>query len=137
MDVRSITLLSALWSLGLAITPVQAQQSQAGLHLYLVQAQLTTAGVKNLQKQPPTALRAGVAKFVRSVGGKLEAWYYDYADSTAYAIVGYLDEISAATANLSTNSTGFAHVRLRPLMTAEDADKALSKIPAARAPQQQ
>ena len=32
-------------------------------------------GLKNLQKQPPTALKAGVAKFVESVGGKLEFWF--------------------------------------------------------------
>ncbi len=137
MNVHSIILLSALCAMGSAITPVQAQQSQAGLHLYLVQAQLTTAGVKNLQKQPPTALRASVAKFVQSAGGKLEAWYLDYADTTAYAIVAFPDEIAAATTQLATNGSGFAHVSLRPLMTAEDADKAVSKKPAGASPQQQ
>jgi uncharacterized protein with GYD domain len=137
MNFRTITTLSALWTLGLAITPAQSQQPQPDLRVFLAKIELTTAGLKNLQKQPPTALRAGVAKFIQSVGGKLDAWYFDYADTTAYAIVGFPDETSAATAQVSTNSSGFVRVRLRPLMTAEDADKAVSKMPAASSPQQQ
>jgi hypothetical protein len=35
----------------------------------------------------PLAATAGVAKFFESVGGKLESWYYDYAENTAYGFV--------------------------------------------------
>jgi uncharacterized protein with GYD domain len=78
--------------------------SEATLHRYLVRAVLTADGLKNLQKQPPTALKAGVAKFLESVGGKLEFWYFDYGEATAYAVNYYPDEIAAATAQLSTNA---------------------------------
>jgi uncharacterized protein with GYD domain len=64
----------------------------------LVRAVLTAEGLKNLQKQPPTALKAGVAKFVESVGGKLEFWYFDYGAATAYSVIDYPDEVAAATA---------------------------------------
>jgi uncharacterized protein with GYD domain len=74
--------------------------SKQGLpfHRYLVRAVLTAEGLKNLQKQPPTALKAGVAKFVESVGGKLEFWFFDYGAATAYSVIDYPDEIAAATA---------------------------------------
>jgi hypothetical protein len=52
--------------------------------------------IKNLQKQPPTALKAGIAKFTVSVGGKLESWYFDFATSTGWAIIDYPDDVAAA-----------------------------------------
>jgi uncharacterized protein with GYD domain len=124
---------------GLALSGPQAVGQQAGptLHRYLIRAELTAEGLKNLQKQPPTALRAGVVKFVESVGGKLEFWFFDYAGTTAYSVIDYPDEIVAATAQLSTNAAGFARVTLRPLLSAEELDKAVAKMPPVRVPQQQ
>ena len=62
--------------------------------------------MKNLQKQTATGFRAGVAKFFESAGGKLEAWYFDYANSTAYGSGDYPDEIAAATAQTTVNAAG-------------------------------
>ncbi len=126
--------------LGLVLLPTgEAVGQQAGptFHRYLVRAVLTAEGLKNLQKQPPTALKAGVAKFVESVGGKLEFWYFDYGAATAYSVIDYPDEVAAATAQLSTNAAGFARVTIRPLLTAEEMDKAVAKWPPVRVPQQQ
>jgi uncharacterized protein with GYD domain len=83
--------------LGLVLPPGEAVGQQAGptFHRYLVRAVLTAEGLKNLQKQPPTALKVGVAKFVESVGGKLEFWYFDYGAATAYSVIQYPDEIAA------------------------------------------
>ena len=72
-----------------------------------------------------------------SVSGKLQFWFFDYGASTAYSVIGYPDEIAAATAQLSTNTAGFARVTIRPLLTAEEMDKAVVKAPSRRAPQQQ
>jgi uncharacterized protein with GYD domain len=128
-----------LLSLGFALPTGEAVGQQVGptLHRYLVRAALTAEGLKNLQKQPPTALKAGVAKFVESVGGKLEFWFFDYSDSTAYSVIDYPDEIAAATAQLSTNAAGFARVTIRPLLSAEELDKVVAKVPPVRVPQQQ
>jgi uncharacterized protein with GYD domain len=131
---------AVLLCLGLALLngdAVGQQQTGSTLHRYLVRADLTPEGIKNLQKQPPTALKAGVAKFVESVGGKLEFWFFDYGESTAYSVIEYPDEVAAATAQLSTNAAGFARVRIRPLLSAEDMDKAVAKMPPVRVPQQQ
>ena len=131
--------VSVVLLLGLVLPAGEAVGQQAGptFHRYLVRAVLTAEGLKNLQKQPPTALKAGVAKFVESVGGKLEFWFFDYGAATAYSVIEYPDEIAAATAQLSTNTAGFARVTIRPLLTAEEMDKAVEKTPPVRAPQQQ
>ena len=100
--LTTFTLTTAvLLCLGLALPngdAVGQQQTVSTLHRYLVRADLTPEGIKNLQKQPPTALKAGVAKFVESVGGKLEFWFFDYGESTAYSVIQYPDEVAAATA---------------------------------------
>ena len=76
--LKAYTVSVLLLLLGLALPTGEAVSQQAGptFHRYLVRAVLTAEGLKNLQKQPPTALKAGVAKFVESVGGKLEFWYF-------------------------------------------------------------
>ena len=138
--VTTLTLSAVLLPLlGLVLPSSEAVAQQAGptLHRYLVRAVLSPEGLKNLQKQPPTALKAGVAKFVESVGGKLEFWFFDYGASTAYSVIGYPDEVAAATAQLSTNMAGYARVTIRPLLTAEEMDKAVEKTPPVRVPQQQ
>src|SRR6516225_5109293 len=127
----------SLLILGLALPSGDAIGQQQTLHRYLVRAELTAEGLRNLQKQPPTALKAGVAKFLESVGGKLEFWYFDYGEATVYAVNYYPDEIAAATAQLSTNAAGFAHVTIRPLLSAEEMDQAVAKWPPVRVPQQQ
>ena len=129
ITMRTLTALPLL--LGLVLPTGEAIGQQAGptFHRYLVRAVLTAEGLKNLQKQPPTALKAGVAKFVESVGGKLEFWYFDYGAATAYSVIDYPDEVAAATAQLSTNAAGFARVTIRPVLSAEEMDKAVAKWP--------
>jgi uncharacterized protein with GYD domain len=129
---------TALWCLLPALPSGVALGQQAQpIHRYLVRAVLTTEGVKNLQKQAPTALKAAVAKFDESVGGKVEFWYFDYGESTAYSVVDFPDEIAAATAQVAANAGGFARVTFRPLLSAEDLDNALAKAGTIRVPQQQ
>src|ERR1700730_3970048 len=129
-----------LLCVGLALPNGEAigqQQTGPTFHRYLVRAELTPEGIKNLQKQPPTALKAGVAKLVESVGGKLDFWFFDYGESTAYSVIDYPDEVAAATAQLSTNAAGFARVTIRPLLSPDELDKAVAKMPPVRVPQQQ
>jgi hypothetical protein len=95
---------------------------------------VVTSALVNARQALPTV---GVAKFVESVGGKLEFWYFDYSAATAYSVIQYPDEIAAATAQLSTNAAGFARVTIRPLLTAEEMDKAVEKWPPIRVPQHQ
>jgi uncharacterized protein with GYD domain len=139
MNRRDLLGLSAIAMMGFALLPGNAIAQQAGptMHKYFIRAVLTSEGVKNLQKQPATALRAGVAKFAEAAGGKMEFWYFDYTENTAYSTINYPDEISAATTQLASNAAGFARVTIRPVLSAEDVDKALAKANTIRPPQQQ
>jgi hypothetical protein len=60
-----------------------------------------------------------------------------YGEATAYSVIDYPDEVAAATAQLSSNAAGYARVTIRPLLTAEEMDKAVAKWPPVRPPQQQ
>jgi uncharacterized protein with GYD domain len=133
--VTSLTLLVA--GLGVISGDAVGQQVPAADQRYLFRAAFTVDGMKNLQKQSATGFKTGVAKFFESVGGKLESWYFDYGDSTAYGFVNYPDEIAAAAAQSSVNAGGFARVNYRRVLSAEDADKALAKSVGTRPPQQQ
>jgi uncharacterized protein with GYD domain len=139
MSRRSILSLPTIAVIGVALISgnAMAQQAGAAMHKYLSRAVLTPEGIKNLQKQPPTALKAGIAKFTASLGGKLESWYFDFATATGWAIIDYPDDVSAATAQMTVNAAGFARVTLTPLLTAEEADKAVVKAGGTRPPQQQ
>jgi len=139
MNRHNLLSLSAVALMGFAFLPGHAiaQQAAPTMHKYLSRAVLTPEGIKNLQKQPPTALKAGIAKFTASVGGKLESWYFDFATATGWAIIDYPDDVAAATAQMTVNAAGFARVTLTPLLTAEEADKAVAKAGSARPPQQQ
>ena len=138
MTVRNLG-LSAIAVLGLALLPNGAIGQQVGpaMHKYLSRAVITPEGIRNFQKQKPTALKAGIAKFAESVGGKLEFWYFDFANHIGWAVIDYPDDISAATAIMTIQAAGFANVTLTPLITAEEADKAFEKSAVTRPPQQQ
>jgi len=139
---RAIVSLTASFILlvpALTVPSSQAmeQRMNASGHMYLFQAAFTPEGIRNLQKQSATTFKAGVAKFFEAAGGRLESWYYDYAENTAYGFASYPDEIAAATAQATVNAAGFAKVTYRPVLSAEDTDKALAKSAAIRPPQQQ
>jgi uncharacterized protein with GYD domain len=124
--------------IGLACMTTSAISQQAPvMHKYLSRAVLTAEGIRDLQRQPPTKLKEGIAKFAASVGGKLEAWYFDAANGIGWAILDYPDDIAAASAALTVDAAGFARITLYPLLTAEDADKAVAKAGNTQPPQRQ
>jgi uncharacterized protein with GYD domain len=138
MKLRALICLALLCSgLTLPSGGVLGQQMSLPHRKYLFQAAFTPDGIKNLQRQSATGFKAGVAKFFGASGGRLESWYFDYAENTAYGFVDYPDEIAAATAQATVNAAGFARVTYRPVLSAEDADKALAKSAAISPPQQQ
>jgi GYD domain len=114
-----------------------AQQSGSGMHKYFFRAVLTTEGVKDIQKRSATALKTGVAKFDETVGCKLESWYFDYLENTTYGFADCPNEMAVATLSAASNAAGFARVTWRPVLSAEDADKALARSASTRPPQQQ
>ena len=53
---------------------------------YLTVASYTSDGAKGLLKEGGTARRAAVEKLMKSVGGRLETFYFAFGDNDAYLI---------------------------------------------------
>jgi uncharacterized protein with GYD domain len=92
--------------------------------------------VKGLIKEGGTGRRAAVENLAKSVGGKLEAFYYAFGETDAYVLVDLPDNASAAAIALTVGASGAATVKTTVLMTPEEVDKAATKTPTYRPPGQ-
>ena len=103
---------------------------------YLAHASYTVEGLKGLLKDGGTKRREVVEQLAKSLGGKLEAFYYALGDDDLFAIFDLPDNISATTASLLVNASGAAKVKMTVLLTPEEVDQATKKTVAYSPPGQ-
>jgi len=103
---------------------------------YLIHANYVGEGIKGLMKEGGSSRRDAVQKLFESMGGKLEAFYYAFGDTDAYVIMDLPDNVAAAKAVLTVNSSGTVVCKTTVLMTPEEVDEATKNIPTYRAPGQ-
>ena len=103
---------------------------------YLLQANYVGDGVKGLLKEGGTSRRAAAEKAVKSMGGTLEAFYYAFGETDAYAIAEVPDNASMAALALTINASGAVTLKTTVLMTPEEVDQAAKKTPSYRPPGQ-
>ena len=103
---------------------------------YLIQGNYVGEGVKGLLSEGGSSRREAVSKFLESVGGKLEAFYYAFGKTDVYVIADLPDHASATAASLAANATGTVKVKITVLMTPEEVDAAAKKAPDYRPPGQ-
>ena len=127
----ALTGLLALSAAGSAF----AQEAKPSHYRYFFSAAYNTEGMKHMQKISPSGQKTGVDKFIASVGGKLESWYWGYGSATAYGFVDFPDDIAAATAQATVNTAGLVQITWHPVLTADDADKAFAKSVSTQPPQ--
>jgi uncharacterized protein with GYD domain len=101
---------------------------------YLIQASYTMEGIQGLVGDSASGRRADVQAAVKAVGGKVEAFYYAFGPDDVIVIVDLPDNITAAAVGLNTTGTGMVRVRMTPLLTVEEVDKALEIKMRYRAP---
>ncbi len=94
---------------------------------YLAHASYTVEGLKGLLKDGGTKRREVVDQLAKSLGGKLEAFYYAFGDDDLFVIFDFPDNISATTASLLVNASGAAKVKVTVLLTPEEVDQATKK----------
>jgi uncharacterized protein with GYD domain len=94
---------------------------------YLIQVTLTPEGAKGLLKDGGTKRRAAVETMLKSVGGKLEAFYFAFGESDVIAIGEFPDHVSVAAASLTASATGAARGKTTVLLTPEEIDQAAKK----------
>lgn len=59
-------------------------------------ASYTPGGAKGLLKEGGTARRAAVEKLMKSLGGRLEAFYFAFGENDAYIITEVPDNVTIA-----------------------------------------
>jgi uncharacterized protein with GYD domain len=100
----------------------------------MIKASYTAEGTQGLAKEGGTARRENLQKVVKSLGGKMEAFYYAYGDADVYVISDFPDAASALAVSLAVNASGAVHCATIPLITPEEIDAACKKTVKYRAP---
>ena len=102
---------------------------------FLFQATYSTEGVKGVLKEGGTGRRTAVEAALKSLGGKLEAFYFAFGETDVYAIVDGIDNATAAAFSMGVGASGtLSHTKTTVLMTPEEIDQAAKKTMSYRPP---
>jgi len=94
---------------------------------YLLHAKYTAEGARGLMKDGGTKRKNAAEELVKSVGGKLDAFYFAFGDEDAYVIVDAPDHASVAAASLAVSASGLVSTKTTVLLTPEEMDQAMKK----------
>lgn len=94
---------------------------------YLVIASYTAEGAKGLVKDGGTKRRQVAEAALKSVGGRVDAFYFAFGESDLYAIIDAPDNASVAAASLAINAAGGVRTKTVVLLTPEEIDQATKK----------
>ena len=95
---------------------------------YLFQGTYTAEGLNGLMEDGGTGRRSAVQKAVKSLGGKLGAFYFALGDSDFYVIADLPDAKSVATVAMAAGASGaVTHLSSCELLTPVDLDEAIKK----------
>jgi uncharacterized protein with GYD domain len=95
---------------------------------YLVSVSYTAEGMKGVMKEGGSKRREVAEQLVKSVGGKMEAFYYAFGDNDVYIIAELPDTVSAVSVVGTVNASGTTRVKTTPLITVEEVDQAAKKM---------
>jgi uncharacterized protein with GYD domain len=101
---------------------------------YLVVATYTADGVKGVIKDGGSKRRQAAEAALKSVGGKLESFYFAFGEHDAYVIVEAPDNVSIAAASLAIGASGAVKTTTTVLLTPEEIDQATRKTATYQAP---
>src|SRR5260370_36990576 len=89
---------------------------------YLTTVSYTPEGIQGLMKEGGTARRMHVEEMLKSLGGRLEAFYFAFGENDAYVISEGPDHITAAAISLAV-TTGAGRTKTTVLLTPEEVDQ--------------
>ena len=73
---------------------------------YLVVASYTAEGAKGVLKDGGSKRRQAAEAALKSVGGKVDAFYFAFGENDVYAIIDAPDNVSVAAASLTIGASG-------------------------------
>jgi uncharacterized protein with GYD domain len=93
---------------------------------YLSQGSYTAGGLQWLKKDTAAGRRAAVQAAVKALGGKLESFHFSFGEDDVVLIVDLPDNVAAAAIATTASGSGTVRLHTTPLLTVDEADKALA-----------
>ena len=103
---------------------------------FMVQFSYTEQGMKGLLKEGGAKRREATEKLIKSLGGKMVAYYFAFGDYDGFAIVEGMDNVDSTAVALIVGASGAVKIKTTVLLTPEEVDKAAKKSGNYRAPGQ-
>ena len=103
---------------------------------YLFQATYTADGIKGLEKDKATGRKAALTSAVEALGGRIEAFYLAFGEHDWVLLADLPDNACATAFTLTVSKSGLVRTTTTPLISVEEADRALEKKISFRAPGQ-
>jgi uncharacterized protein with GYD domain len=98
-----------------------------GMPKYLIQASYSAEGARGLLKHGGSKRKQAAEDLIKSVGGKVEGFYFAFGDNDAFVILDAPDNASVAAASLAVSASGLVSTKTTVLMTPEEVDQAAKK----------
>jgi uncharacterized protein with GYD domain len=92
---------------------------------YLFHGSYTPEGFQGLMKEGGTNRRQAAEQALKSVGGKLEAFYFAFGEDDFYIIVDLPDNVSTTAVSFVGNVSGSFGIKTIVLLTPEEVDEAI------------
>ena len=103
---------------------------------YLFQGTYTADGIKGLEKDKASGRAAALRSALEALEGRLEGFYLAFGEHDSVLLADLPDNASATAFTLTVSKSGLVRTTTTPLVSVEEADKALEKKISFRAPGQ-
>jgi uncharacterized protein with GYD domain len=94
---------------------------------YLVEASYSHEGFEGVRTKGGSSRRDAIAAAAKSMGGKLEAFYFAFGEHDAVVLLDLPDNEAAAAVALSADAAGGASTKTTVLLTPEEVDDAAER----------
>ena len=98
---------------------------------YLFQGSYSSQGVQGLIDEGGSSRVAAATTAVESMGGSVEAFYFQFGRDDALLLVDLPSNADAAAMSLAVAASGMVQGRMTPLMTPTEIDEATEKVKSA------
>jgi uncharacterized protein with GYD domain len=91
---------------------------------YMFEVDYSVEGTKGLLKEGGSKRRAAVEAALKSVGGKLECFYYTFGIRDAILICDVPNEAAVLAISMNVSASGSVAFKTTPLIECEEVDRA-------------
>ena len=99
---------------------------------FLIEATYSDEGLLGLAADGAAKRLRDVKAAAKSLGGKVDAFYFSFGDSDVVGIADFPDNSSAAAFSMAATSSGAVSIRTTPLLTGDEMDKSIAKMAKAK-----